>query len=694
MRKLHVWVMGIALTVIGALTNVSAQDTTLTLIAPIGGEIFYTTRDTTVDIRWSGVDDTISVRLDYTLDNGRLWKVIADSAKGGLYVWNIKGIGTSASYRVRVSQLRPPGAQDNIIYSGHSSPVADAWWSPSFDRVVSVAAEAHIWDAQQSSSTPLTTLPVPRATYYSVRWSLDSMKIVTGSDDNRAVVVDVPSNTVAQSIVHPDIVTKVELDSTGQWLFTKADDNRVRVYNLPNAAARATHSAGSTLEDMILNAQGLRVLLCANEARVYGRAVGLPLAFTGHDVGVISGAWSPDGTKVCTVGGDATIRLWSATTGVEAWNVNDQREGVRCAAFSPDGSLVAVGMADSTITVWNVATGQRHTTFGGYTGAVRMVAFTADGTLLAGASDDNFARIHQLSTNTTLRNLQHNDDVNVVRWNESGDRLLTTSRDGTARVWQVREIVLQSDTSGTFTIAPPPPAFARFTSTGDTIQIRENTTITVALEGAQFLDLAQIDSLRLHMVFDPSMLFRIGSSVPLENVYEDVITDSNGIRRSRQYFEVTLPLPTADAPLFTVSFQGTLGQDSVSALSVTRVDQIGTGPGMRVESRAEPILVQGICREGSGPRLFSSVGTALEIQSITAAEGIHIRVLLAESGPTDLALYDLQGGCVWRGTATATEEQARQIDRIIPFDVVSGMAILSVITSTQSASAVVMEAAR
>ncbi|MBP6509260.1 MAG: hypothetical protein KA339_01790, partial [Candidatus Kapabacteria bacterium] len=96
----------------------------------------------------------------------------------------------------------------------------------------------------------------------------------------------------------------------------------------------------------------------------------------------------------------------------------------------------------------------------------------------------------------------------------------------------------------------------------------------------------------------------------------------------------------------------------------------------------------------SGPRLFSSVGTALEIQSIPAAEGIHFRVLLAESGPTDLALYDLQGGCVWRGTATASEELARQVDRIIPFDVVSGIAILSVTTSTQSTSAVVMEGAR
>lgn len=102
-----------------------AQDPVLQLEAPRGGVTFYTTRDTIIEIRWSGVDDTVAVKLDYTTDNGRRWTVIEDSARGLTYPWNVKGLTPTSTYRVRVSQLRPPGAEDQVVYSGHNSAVVD-----------------------------------------------------------------------------------------------------------------------------------------------------------------------------------------------------------------------------------------------------------------------------------------------------------------------------------------------------------------------------------------------------------------------------------------------------------------------------------------------------------------------------------------------------------------------------------------
>jgi len=673
---------------------VIAQTGSLSLDAPVGGEQFYNTRDTTLLIRWSGVDDTTRVRLEYSSNNGSSWKLMHDSASGLQYVWDIKGLPTSTLYRVRVLQLRPPGSQDNVIYSGHGGPVADAWWSPGFNRVVSVSADAHVWDASMSSSVPLVLLPVPRATYSSVRWSKDSSRIITGSDDNTARLVDAAANTLTQTYNHPDVVSKVELDPTGQWMFTKCNDNRVRVFNLPTTLARATHTAGSTLEDMAMNADGTKVVLSANEARVFARAVGLPLAFAQHTVGIISAAWSPDGKTICSVGGDATIRLWNSTTAVQLWSSFDTKEGVRSVVFSPDGALVAVGMADSTVTLWNTADGKRVYTFGGYKGAVRMVAFSPDGTLLAGASDDNFARVHELTSNSTILRCQHNDDVGVVRWDSSGTRILTTSRDGTARIWQVRPITLQADSSGTFSIAPPPPAFARFTVSGDTLNIRDVTTVTVRVEGTQFIDLADIDSVRLRFSYDPSMLLRTNVSVPVSNVIDDVITDTNGIRRSRQYFECTLALPFIDQDLMTVSFQATLGQDSISGLSVIRVDQIGSGTGMRTETRSEAILVRGICTSGDGARLYTSLGTPLEVKTASLQGGLRVHVTLAELGTTDLVLSDLQGRLVWKSSATILEQQNREFERIIPNELMSGLSILVVTTPTEVKSVLVVGGAR
>lgn len=687
------WVCFVALLCF-ALEPSVAQTGTLTIESPVGGEQFYTNRATTILVRWRGVDDTISVRLEYSPDNGTSWKVIRDSASGLSYLWDIRGLATSTSYRVRVLQLRPPGAQDNIVYSGHGSPVADAWWSPSFNRVVSVSAEAHVWDASQSTAVPLTILPVPRSTYNSVRWSADSMRIVTGAGDNTARLVDVVANTLAQTFTHPDVVMKVELDPTGQWLFTKCSDNRVRVFNFPGSVARATHNAGSTLDDMAINADGSRVVLCAGEARVYGRASGLALGYSQHGVAVISAAWSPDGQTICSVGGDATIRLWNSTTALQNWSRSDAKEGVRSVAFSADGLLVAVGMSDSTITVWDVATGNRVHTFSGYKGAIRMVAFSPDGTLLAAASDDNFARVHELATNSTILRFQHNDDVNIVRWNATGNRLLTTSRDGTARIWQTLPITLQADTCGAFSIAPPPPSFARFLVSGDTVAIQDSTTITVRLDGAQNIDLSDIDSVRLRFSYDPSILLRTVASVPVSNVIDDIITDTAGIRRSRQYFECTLPMPFQDQDLMTVAFQATLGQDSITALSIIRVEQIGSGPGIPVETRIEPILVRGICRAGGGARLYTSLSTPLEVQASAVLGGVHIRVLLAETAAAEMALYDLQGRLVWSSTALASEQGSRELQRFIPRELISGLSIFIVSTPTDVKSMLIVEGSR
>ncbi len=680
-------------TLLGLLAGASlmAQDPVLMLTAPVGGITYYTTRDTVVQITWTGVDDTIAVRLDYTSNDGRSWNGIADSAKGLSYAWSIKSIAPGTNYRVRVSQLRPPGAADQVLYTGHRGPVADAWWNPANTRVVSVAAEAHIWDANASSNQPLQNLPTGRYEYFTVRWSADSSRIVTGSDKATAEVVDVASNTVALTLTHPRTVTKVELDPTGSWLFTKCDDDRVRVFNLPNMAARATHNAGSTLLDIAINSDGSRVVLSADEARIHGRSAGLPLAFRRHLSGVISAAYSPDGSRVCSIGGDASIRMWNVATGVEVWNAADPKQGVRSVAFSPDGNLVAVGMSDSSVTVWRADSGLRTHTFANYGGPVRMVNFSPDGTLLAGASDDDFARVHDLNRSTTIANFQHGNDVRLVRWSNAGDRLLTASRDATARVWQVLPIVLQADTSERFSVAPPPPSFVRFLASGDTLDIEQTTTITIRTEGSQFLGLAEIDSVRLRLAYDPSMLFRTTSSVPFTSISDVTVADSNGINRSIQYLICTLPLDSVDQTLLTVSFQATLGQDSITRVSFDRIDQIGTGPGTRIETRSDPILVRGICRAGDGPRMYNSLGGPLGIAARAAVGGVRVVCALAESAPAYLNLYDLQGRLIWSDRTNASEESSRHMERFIPSSLLSGVTFATLSTSLQTVSTLLME---
>ena len=78
----------------------------------------------------------------------------------------------------------------------------------------------------------------------------------------------------------------------------------------------------------------------------------------GHDSGINSVTFSPDGSKIISGSDDKTIRVWDASTGVEMLSpLQGHDSGVSSIAFSPDGSKIISGSEDHTIRVWGASTG-------------------------------------------------------------------------------------------------------------------------------------------------------------------------------------------------------------------------------------------------------------------------------------------------------------------------------------------------
>ncbi|HUD82748.1 MAG TPA: WD40 repeat domain-containing protein, partial [Candidatus Saccharimonadales bacterium] len=189
----------------------------------------------------------------------------------------------------------------------------------------------------------------------------DGRRIVTGKEGGTAKVWDAASllhiaqaqpdgiRAVAarsQELLilegHTGRITSVAFSPDGRRIATGSYDGTAKVWEAPSG------------RELLTRIKGLRKLWQWDWVRGPGHGREL-LTLNGHNLGVSSVAYSPDGQRIVTGSHDGTAKVWDAASGRELLTLNGHKGAVSCVAFSPDGQRIVTGSYDRTAKVWEAA---------------------------------------------------------------------------------------------------------------------------------------------------------------------------------------------------------------------------------------------------------------------------------------------------------------------------------------------------
>ena len=288
-------------------------------------------------------------------------------------------------------------------------------------------------------------------TIFSVAWSHDSTKLISGNNNSNATIWLVESDTdeivvpAHVLIGHNADVQAVAMSPNGLKAATGSVNGSVKLWNVETEVAYISiEDLGGIVSRVTFSPNGKRLAVAADVgASVYDTDNGMHLVeLQGHRGLIWSLSFSSNGEHLVTGSEDHTARVWKTDSGDEPVVIQEHSGPVWSAMFSPDDKEVLTGSYDSLVAVCDSLTGRNRLQLKDSRSIVNVAAYTPDGDYVVAGYANGAIKIWRNANGEFVCEIQgHKDRVKNLDFTPDGGKIVSSGDDGTVRVWDLLDII-------------------------------------------------------------------------------------------------------------------------------------------------------------------------------------------------------------------------------------------------------------